>query len=227
MIVRHAIRPRAVIFDWDNTLIDSWLCIQEAYNLTFRHFAMPEWSMAEIRANVAKSMRDSFPEMFGSRWEEARDVFYHSYETIHLSHLRPLPGAAEMLDNLAASGIYLAVVSNKAGPYLRTEAEILGWSRLFGRLVGATDAEADKPHPAPVTLALADTGIQPGRDVWFVGDSAIDMQCACNSGCIPILMRPDPPLPGEFDGHPPMRHLDSCPGLASLVGELPVPISRD
>ena len=38
-------RPRAVIFDWDNTLVDSWVCIRESYNMTFRHFGMPEWSL--------------------------------------------------------------------------------------------------------------------------------------------------------------------------------------
>ena len=62
-------KPRAILFDWDNTLIDSWICIQESYNRTFRHFAMAEWSMEDTRANVAKSLRDSFPSLFGDRWE--------------------------------------------------------------------------------------------------------------------------------------------------------------
>jgi phosphoglycolate phosphatase len=132
-----------------------------------------------------------------------------------------------MLADLAAAGLYLAVVSNKMGPYLRTEAEILGWDRLFGRLVGAMDAEADKPHAAPVHMALSESGIVPGPDVWFVGDSAIDMHCAANSGCVPILMRPEPPGAGEFDGHPPMRHLDTCKALARLADELRVPISGE
>lgn len=179
-------KPRAILFDWDNTLIDSWLCIQESYNRTFRHFAMAEWSMEETRTNVAKSLRDSFPSLFGSRWEEAKEVFYASYEAIHLSHLRALPGAAEMLADLKSAGIYLAVVSNKVGPYLRTEADILGWTPFFGALVGATDAIADKPHPAPVHMALAPSGISPSTDVWFVGDSGVDLECGVASGCIPV-----------------------------------------
>ncbi|MDA8230117.1 MAG: HAD family hydrolase [Magnetospirillum sp.] len=217
--------PRAVVFDWDNTLVDSWLCIQESYNRTFRHFGMPQWDMDETRANVARSLRDSFPSMFGERWEEAREVFYRSFEEIHLSHLRPLPGAAGMLGGLAEAGLYLAVVSNKVGSYLRTEADALGWTPLFGRLVGANDAEADKPHPAPVRLALEAAGLDPGEDVWFVGDSAIDVQCAVNSGCTPILLRPEAPRPGEFDHWPPVHHLRGCDGLATLVRELAVPIS--
>ncbi|MGE5503870.1 MAG: HAD family hydrolase [Actinomycetota bacterium] len=217
--------PRALVFDWDNTLVDSWVCIQEAYNMTFRHFGMPEWDMEETQARVAASMRDSFPQMFGERWEEARDVFSAAFESIHLSHLAPLPGAAAMLERLHAAGVYLAVVSNKRGGFLRTEADRLGWTRLFGSLVGANDAHADKPAPAPVHMALQGSGIDAGEQVWFVGDSPIDMHCALNSGCLPVLMRPHPPRPGEFDAYPPVRHLSGCGELAALVLELSVPIS--
>ncbi|MEW5727643.1 MAG: HAD family hydrolase [Pseudomonadota bacterium] len=217
--------PKAVVFDWDNTLVDSWACIRESYNMTFRHFGMPEWSLEECKVNVAKSLRDSFPSLFGERWEEARDVFYASFEAIHMSHLEPLPGAAAMLEDLAGRGVYLAVVSNKRGSFLRGEAAALGWTRFFGGLVGATDAEADKPHPSPVRMALAPGGFDPGPDVWFVGDAAIDMECGHASGCTPVLMRTDPPRVGEFGSYPPVCHLDGCRSIVALVRELAVPIS--
>lgn len=217
--------PAALVFDWDNTLVDSWVCIQEAYNMTFRHFGMAEWSMEETQANVAKSLRDSFPEMFGERWHEARDVFTRSFEDIHLSHLRPLPGAEDMLRALRGRGLFLAVVSNKRGAFLRKEAEALGWAALFGALVGANDATADKPAREPVLLALTGSGIAPGPKVWFVGDTAIDMHCAVNAGCVPVLMRPHPARPGEFDTHPPVYTLENCQSLVTLVHELSVPIS--
>lgn len=219
------IRPRAIVFDWDNTLVESWDCIRESYNATFRHFGLPEWSMAETKVNVAKSLRDSFPLMFGDRWEEAKEVFYRSYEAIHASHLNPLPGAREMLDALAGRGIYLAVVSNKRGSFLRKEADMLEWTPLFGALVGATDCEADKPHPAPVLKSLAPAGLVPGPDVWFVGDSPIDSQCGIVSGCAPVVMRQDPIRPGEFDSYPPLCHLSCCAAIVALVDELAVPIS--
>lgn len=222
----HLTPPRAMVFDWDNTLVDSWGCIQESYNRTFRHFGMPQWDMDETRANVARSLRDSFPILFGERWHEAREVFTRVFEEIHMSHLRPLPGAGEMLADLADAGLYLAVVSNKRGSFLRTEAQALGWSAWFGRLVGANDAEADKPHPAPVHLALEAGDLAPGPHVWFIGDSAVDLQCAVNSGCAPVLLRPEPPAEGEFPGHAPLCHLSGCGQLAGLVRELMVPISE-
>lgn len=219
-------RPRAIVFDWDNTLVDSWVCIQESYNMTFRHFAMPEWSMAETQANVAKSLRDSFPSMFGDRWEEARDVFYRAFEAIHLDFLRPLDDTETMLHRLKEAGIYLAVVSNKRGAFLRKEAEVLGWTSLFGALVGAADAARDKPDPAPVSLALAPSGQAPGPLVWFVGDAPVDTECGVRSGCVPVLLRRHPPVASEFL-HPPVHHFGTGRELADLVLEHSVPISGD
>lgn len=213
------IRPRAIIFDWDNTLVDSWECIRESYNRTFRHFGMPDWSMEETQSRVAASMRDSFPAMFGERWPEARDVFTASFASIHMDHLHPLPGAADMLKSLKAADLVLAVVSNKRGSFLRKEAEEIGWAPLFTTLVGADDAIADKPDSAPVHMALDGTGVPPGPDVWFVGDSPIDILCAVNARCTPILMRPHPPYEGEF-AHKPARFLPGCRELADLVREL-------
>jgi phosphoglycolate phosphatase len=164
-------------------------------------------------------MRDSFPAMFGDRWPEARDVFTSSFEAIHMDHLRPLPGAGIMLSDLHAAGLVLSVVSNKRGNFLRKEAEAIGWAKLFTHLVGADDAQADKPDAAPVHMALAGTGLSPGPDVWFVGDSPIDTHCAINSGCTPILMRPNPPMDGEFV-HLPARYLATCGDLADLIREL-------
>ena len=217
--------PKAVVFDWDNTLVDSWLCIQAAMNATLRRMEHPEWDMEETKARVALSLRDSFPTMFGDRWEEAREIFYQSFEAIHIDHLRPLPGAAAMLEALAKLGVHLSVVSNKNGRYLRQEAKHLGWDGLFARLVGATDAAEDKPSPAPVHLALAESGIAAGAEVWFVGDGEVDMRCAVNAGCLPVLMREEAERDGEFARFPPSLRLFSCSELAQLVHELLVPIS--
>jgi phosphoglycolate phosphatase len=71
---------------------------------------------------------------------------------------------------------------------LRREVTRLGWSEYFGSLVGAGDAPADKPACEPVHLALAASGVPPGPNVWFVGDTAVDIECARNSGCVGVLL---------------------------------------
>lgn len=183
----HLPPPRAIIFDWDNTLVNAWPAIHDALNTTLAAMGQPTWSLEETRTGVRKSLRDSFPEMFGARWVDARKIFYDRFAEVHLDHLVPLEGTTEGLAWLAEKGLYLGVVSNKAGTYLREEVERLGWDRFFGKVVGATDAEFDKPDPAPVEMVLDGSGIGPGPEVWFVGDAAIDVQCALNSGLTPVI----------------------------------------
>jgi phosphoglycolate phosphatase len=128
------------------------------------------------------------------------------FRAIHIERLTPLPGREAMLRALVADGHYLAIVSNKTGAVLRAEAEHIGWSSLFGSIVGAGDAHTDKPHPAPVELALRPSGIAPGADVWFVGDTAVDMECAIAAGCVPVLLGIDE-TGDEFVQFPPVLTL--------------------
>ena len=56
---------------------------------------------------------------------------------------------------------------------------------------------ADKPACDPVHLALEGSGVVAGEEVWFVGDTSVDMECAINSGCVPVLLD-NGALPEEF-----------------------------
>jgi phosphoglycolate phosphatase len=178
--------PRVLLYDWDNTLVDGWAGITGALNAVFTAFAMPEWSVADTRARVRVSLRDSFPAMFGDEWERARDIFYAALEEQHLQHVRPMLGAA---DALAAGAAWpQGVVSNKAGRYLRAEVVHLGWSGHFGAVVGAGDAAADKPDPAPILLALDRLGHRADHSVWYLGDTALDMATARAAGVTAVLI---------------------------------------
>ena len=214
--------PRAILFDWDNTLADNWAAIHAAMNATLIAMGQPPWTMAQSRDRIKASLRDSFPRLFGERWRDAISTYREAFEREHLRQLREMPGAGSMLTQLRGAGLYLAVVSNKAGRYLRIEAEHLGWTGHFERLIGAQDAEADKPAVAPVEMALAGSGVGRGSAVWFVGDADIDMTCAVNAGCTPVLLRDRPPAADEFASGWPLCHVQNCAGLAELVAQLRV-----
>ena len=184
----RATRPRAILFDWDNTLVESWTTIHEALNFLMAAMDKPLWTIEETRQRVRLSLREAFPAIFGEHWEQARDIYLDRFRAIHLEKLTALPDRTELLEWLFAKGIFLAVVSNKTGSVLRRETDHIGWSALFGSVVGAGDAPLDKPDAAPVRLALQPSGINPGETVWLVGDTGIDMACARNAGCVPVLL---------------------------------------
>ncbi len=181
--------PRALLFDWDDTLVDNWPTIHAALNATLAAMGRPTWSFEETLGRVRQSTRDGFPRMFGARWQEAQKIFYQAFARDHLRTLKALPDAEATLKRLSDAGLYLAVVSNKHGDFLRREADHLGWSGYFSRLVGAGDAAADKPAVDAVAMALDGSGLDRGPQVWFVGDADIDMECARNAGLTAVLLR--------------------------------------
>jgi len=217
-------KPAALIFDWDNTLVDTWPTIHDALNIMLPQMGHAPWAIAETKQRVRQSLRDAFPALFGARWEEARKIYLDAFEAIHLDRLQPLPGAAALIAGLHAEGRYLALVSNKTGMLLRKEVEALGWSRYFARIIGAGDAERDKPDRAPVDLALDGSAHQAGEAVWFVGDTGIDMECAVNAGCVPVLVNAEAPgfePGGEYERARPALHFPDCMALAHAIITVP------
>ena len=199
-------RPTVLLFDWDNTLVDSWSVILAAMNKTLEAMGHPGWSRSEAEIRIRASLRDSFPNLFGHRWKEAEKIFYDSFEKLHLNELRPLSDAESLLSWASDAGFYMGVVSNKRGSYLRKESEHLGWDKYFKILVGAGDASRDKPALEHVQKALDPGNLKPGPHVWFIGDTDIDLVCAYNNDCVPILVRPQPPHVGEFGEATPQHY---------------------
>lgn len=212
-------KPRAILFDWDNTLVDTWPLIHTALNMTLDYMKHPRWTFEKVRSEVKQSMRDSFPAMFGERWKEAAEQYQTSYRTIHLEKLTPLPGAYEMLKSIPRNQVYIGLVSNKQGGTLRMELAHLGWGSLVDVAVGASDAARDKPHPDPVHLALRECAIAPGPDVWFIGDTGVDLEVAEATGCTAILYGDHITDGAKHDGFPYTAHVRSHAELQKLIAD--------
>jgi phosphoglycolate phosphatase len=209
-------KPKAVLFDWDNTLVNTWPVIHEALNKTFTELGHAPWPMDIVKQRVARSMRDSFPEIFGEDWQAAGEKYQSNFRAIHLERLKALEGAETMLAYLRKQPVYMAVVSNKKGVNLRLEVEHIKWGHFFDKVVGADDTPRDKPAPDMVYAALEGSGIKAGPDVWFVGDSHVDMECANAAGCVPVWYGE---LPGKLE-HAFHRSIGTHSELTDILREL-------
>lgn len=194
---------KLLVWDWDGTLVDSFETIRQAYNAARTAFGLPAWSLEETHMNVALSGRDVFPKMFGENAEEAAVIFYKTYEDMAAETVIAKPDRADLLARTTAKGIDHVIVSNKRGDILRAECQALGWNTYFKAIVGAGDAETDKPSAAPVVLAYKQAHLVHDSTHLMIGDTPVDGHTAKAAGIQSILLsgetRDAATLVGEAD----------------------------
>ena len=99
----------------------------------------------------------------------------------HEDLIKPFAGMTELLLELRALGIPMAVASSKRGEPLRRQISVLGWAGLFAPIVTPDEVKAGKPDPESLALCLAAHGLQPGEAV-MVGDATFDLDMARRAG---------------------------------------------
>ena len=56
--------PNAILFDWDNTLVNNWDPIFFSYNETLKQLGLKKQSNKETLKNAKYSLRETFPKIF-------------------------------------------------------------------------------------------------------------------------------------------------------------------
>ena len=180
--------PKAILFDWDNTLVNNWEPIFIAYKETLKKLGLKKKSRSEIIKNAKYSLRETFPRVFKNDWKKAKKIFYVVFKKIHLQKIKPIPKVEKILKIIKEKKITCGVISNKDGNVLRKEINKLGWKKYFKILVGANEAKKDKPSKYPLLLALNKISLKPNRNIWYVGDNEIDVEFAKKNKCSSIFI---------------------------------------
>lgn len=191
--------PKAILFDWDITLVDTFDLIYSSVNATMRQFNKPEWSVDQVKKYTHSPAQEWLTSLFADQWEDALAFFRKQYVSQHLVYLKPMEGAKSLLGVLNSLRIPLGIVSNKHGHILRKEVEHLGWDSYFGTILGSGDVAEDKPAPDMALKALQELGVEPcPQRTWLIGDSPADWQCAEAAGCKPIPMGDEYPESKQY-----------------------------
>lgn len=210
-------RPSAVLFDWDDTIVDNFDIAVQALNAALVAMDMAPWSYDEVRRRSGLSGRDLFTNLFGDRWREADKVYYDTFHAL-APKANIFPLAEDILQLLKTHSVYMAVVSNKRGTLLREEVASCGMAKYFGAIIGAGDADADKPEAAPLLLALEGSGISASSAVWYVGDSHTDMIAAHRAQCTPVLLETRVPPDDLLIKNPPAQRFKDHFNLMEFIG---------
>ncbi len=176
---------KAVVFDWDNTLAESRTALVFAVNKVLAEYGLKNWEVEKKKRDNNLSFKDNFVNIFGSDAATA----YEKYRKIYLENvdnmISTFPKTHDVLNFLKNNGVHIMIMSNKERVLLEHELPLLFERNLFDNIVCGHEAKQDKPHADHLLWTLkdviGDTKINK-RNVWVVGDSPQDSQCAQNAG---------------------------------------------
>lgn len=179
---------RAVVFDLDGTLLDSYAAIHDSLNFVLRAFSRPEVTLEETRSRVGHGLDALIARSLApGHIAEGVRLFRERYETAGPESTRLLPGAEEVTRVLLARGMRLAIASNKPAVFSRQLLSALGVVDRFDFVGGPDDGFPPKPAPDMVFVALATLGVRATEAV-FVGDMPIDIATARSAGMASIAV---------------------------------------
>lgn len=208
---------KAIIWDLDGTLVDSFPGIHESLNDVLRSFHLAEVDLDTVKRRVGRGvenlLRESVPEEL---IETGVSLFRASYEATHLNKTFLFPGVRDVLLNLQSSGIVMVVASNKPENFSRNILKHLQLEEFIEDCFGPDKEIKPKPHPSMLQAAMSRLGVRP-EETLYVGDMLLDVETARNAGVRVALVATGAFTKGDLQTAQPSYLLDTLNDLLPLV----------
>lgn len=179
-------RMRALIFDLDGTLVESLPGIAASLNRALIQHGLPGQSHANVRSfigdgavklvqralatvsriDLTESVVKNFAADYAISWPRGTSVY---------------PGMLDLLGDLDARAVPLAVLSNKPHAFTVEIVEKLFPNTHFAAVLGNRENLPHKPDPTGALEIAGTLGIAP-EDCMIIGDSSMDLDTAKNAG---------------------------------------------
>jgi HAD superfamily hydrolase (TIGR01509 family) len=172
---------KAILFDLDGVLVDSYLAWFALFNQTLNHFGFPGITEAVFRRHWGQSTEEDVRIfMPGRKLDEIRDYFLVRFIDF-VDQVIVNPQAIQVLDKLSKRGLKLGCITNSHREIVNA---VLGSNRLdcFFKVILTADDLPPKPAPDMLVKACDHLEVTPAQTV-FVGDTATDIKAAEAAGC--------------------------------------------
>lgn len=189
-----------VLFDMDGLLVDTeplWFEVESGVMARLGG----SWGPADQQALVGGSLNKSLDYLLGkatrpaSRETVARWMVEGMVELLTTRLVPVLPGARELIAEVAAAGVPYGLVTSSERPVM--EAVLARLEVTFPVTVCGDDVSHSKPDPEPYLLAAAKVGADP-RQCVALEDSPNGVAAAEAAGCVTVAVPslvPIPPAP--------------------------------
>jgi len=188
-------RFRAVIFDFDGTIVKSAYQYKEAKQALIRKFTELGIDTSKMDANestmsIVDKAYSQIDQRESDRLERTKNL---TNEVLDEFDARAMPlaelrlNSRVVLERLVDAGIRVGLVTNAGKRAVSKLLEKFEISRFFNAVVTRDDVFRMKPSPEGLEKALVALGCD-GQEALYVGDSWIDVRSAKEAGVVAVAI---------------------------------------
>ena len=203
---------RAVLFDWDGTLLDSFQADANAYIHMFRALGV-SWNSTKLTQHYSPDWHNVYraAQLPHERWAEADRL----WRVFYRSERPQLQAGARDVVQALAERFRLGLVSSGSSLRVRSQIRAFGLQPLFAVSVFGDQVPHRKPHPLQLQLAIRRLGLEPSACV-YIGDAPEDVQMARRAGVAVVGVLEHSPVPERLRASRPnalIKTINSLPQL--------------
>jgi pyrophosphatase PpaX len=171
---------RAVLFDLDGTLLDTFDFIYGAFEHAFALHGITSFDREQIAGYMGGPLEQVYTEMAPGCDAIALTEAHRTFQSENIRLVSLFPHTIEVLEELKRRNLKIAAITTRS---LRTSIKSLeatGIAHYFDLILSAEDVTKHKPDPEPILRALEFLKVKPEEAV-MVGDTKADIMAGKNA----------------------------------------------
>lgn len=208
---------KAVVFDFDLTLADSWQGIRICFRHTLAAFGYEIPDDRTIYNTIGKTLVDSFDELTGIENNPQREAMRVEYvkkaDDEMVKNTFFYDGVPQGLQKLREKGIKVGICSTKYRYRIVQTFERQAGCLPVDLIIGGEDVSCAKPDPTGLLKCIEGLGVKK-EETLYVGDNIIDALCAENADVSFAAVLSGSTSKEQFSEH---DHVRICKGIAELL----------
>ncbi len=177
-----------ILLDFDGTLANTNGLVLESWQHVYRVLTGREAEEEALKATFGEPLAVSMAKLFpDTPVETAIDIYRGHQKDIYEEMIEPFPGMVELIKELKARGLKVAVTTSRMRNTTMIGLNKFGVAEYLDAVITCDDCTRHKPDPEPVLITLERLGAR-AEEALMVGDSMFDIKCAHNAGVRAVLV---------------------------------------
>lgn len=174
-------RYQHIVFDIDNTLLDSETALLTTWQQTLQHIVGKSYTIDQLRPILGMTGAIAITTYGITDLPTGYKVWGEYYMTNHKS-VDFFPGVIEMLQKLKESGLKLGVITSRKRSEYDAEPLMKELKPYIDTIICSDNTPRPKPDGAPIESYCRVAKTTPSEMI-YIGDTFNDFMCARNGGC--------------------------------------------